>query len=217
MDHDVSSLMLGMLGGGGRDEFGRGYDPRRSLLLDTVMAGQPRASYSRLLQMPAEILADVVDLLADDRLALAALALVNSHCRQLARCCQFAEISFDYSLHAQQLFLEIANEALGGCQQLRIGTCVRRVTFASSPSRVANYHRELYESIWGGTADSTSMEQREQLRKNANEHYMKLREFSVLAISSRCPTSRFSSGGTGFHYIKTSLFKSPVLQQSTSS
>lgn len=51
------------------------------------MGGQPRASNSRFLEVPRGILADIVDFLADDRAALATLALVNGVCRQLARVC----------------------------------------------------------------------------------------------------------------------------------
>ncbi|RSL76042.1 hypothetical protein CEP51_010336 [Fusarium floridanum] len=62
------------------------------------MKGQERASRSRLLQMPSEILADIVHFLSDSKSALANLALVNSDCRQLARSSQFAEVTFDYKL-----------------------------------------------------------------------------------------------------------------------
>ncbi|KAK7419127.1 hypothetical protein QQZ08_010997 [Neonectria magnoliae] len=187
MDRDVSSLMVETFSGTGRDDFGRGQDARRSLLLDTVMEGRQRASSSKLLQMPAEILADVVDFLADDKLALASLALVNSDCRQLARCCQFVEIHFDYSPRAQQLLLGLAQEALDSTQQLGIGICVRRITFASDPICVAGFHKELHRSIFTEAADSYSEEQREELRKAASDHYMQLRKFSVRAISSAMP------------------------------
>ncbi|KAF7556926.1 hypothetical protein G7Z17_g1051 [Cylindrodendrum hubeiense] len=187
MDQDVSSMMMGTFSGTERDEFGREHDARRSLLLDTVMKGRQRASRSRFLQMPAEILADVVDLLTDDKPALASLALVNSDCRQLARCCQFAEIHFDYSLRAHQLFMALATEATDTARQLGIGNCVRRVTFASDASCVANVHRELYESIFGEGAESYPKEQRESLREKAKQHYMSIRRLSLMAISTAMP------------------------------
>jgi hypothetical protein len=66
MDRDVSTLIIGTFRGGGRDQFGREPDRRRSLLLDTVMEGRTRASHSRLLQISPEILADIIDLLSDE-------------------------------------------------------------------------------------------------------------------------------------------------------
>ncbi|KAM0546197.1 hypothetical protein ACHAPJ_010981 [Fusarium lateritium] len=94
-----------------RNNFGVRDNRQRSLLLDTVMRGQPRASQCRLLQLPAEILADVVDLMADDSLSLACLALVNSDCRHLARSCQFAEVLFDYSPRMLDFLMAMAEES----------------------------------------------------------------------------------------------------------
>ena len=67
------------------DQYGKDRDKKRPLLLDAVMEGQERASHSRLLQMPTEILAEIIDLLGDSKSALANLALVSRDCRQLAR------------------------------------------------------------------------------------------------------------------------------------
>ncbi|KAI1029083.1 hypothetical protein LB504_012984 [Fusarium proliferatum] len=184
MNRDVSTLIIGTFSGSGRDEFGREPDKRRSLLLDTVMEGRARASHSRLLQMPAEILADIIDLLSDEKSTLSSLALVNSDCRQLARCCQFAEVEFDYSLQAQQLFLELAHEALAGQQQPSISTCIRRVTFASRSQYVAQHHRDLYDSVWGEAAESFTQVQREIFRKESGEYYAQLRKASMLAIAA---------------------------------
>lgn len=184
LNRDISSLMMGTFSGRGTDQFGRERDKRRSLLLDTVMEGRERASHSKLLQMPAEILADIVDLLSDDKSTLASLAIVNSDCRQLARCCQFAEVNFDYSYQARQLLLELARGVLTEPQQLTIAACVRRVVFASAPQHVASHHREMYESIWGEAAESFTQEQREALRKEGSEHYVLLRKFAMLAISA---------------------------------
>ena len=61
--------------------------------------------------MPAEILAEIVNLLGDSKSALANLALVNSDCRQLARTSQFAEVPFDYSAQSKGLFAHLAKEA----------------------------------------------------------------------------------------------------------
>ncbi|KAF5670487.1 hypothetical protein FHETE_4394 [Fusarium heterosporum] len=80
-----------------------------SLLLDAVMAGRPRASDCKLFQMPAEILARIVDLIAEDldqgMHDLKHLALVNSDCRQLAHARQFSTIEHDYSFEKQHPLL----------------------------------------------------------------------------------------------------------------
>lgn len=115
VNRDVLSLMMGKLGLPGADNFGRESNQRRSLLLDTVMQGRPRASSCKLLQLPAEILADVVDLLSDDRTSLESFALANSDCQQLARCCQFAEVNFDYSLEAKQLASQLVEKNRLSC------------------------------------------------------------------------------------------------------
>lgn len=126
-----------------RDEFGRVEEEKpRPVLLDVVIGDRPRASQSKFLQMPAEILADIVYLLADDRETLAALALVNSDCRQLSRTCQFAEVHFDYSAPKRQLFHEIASDS-----QSSIGVCVRKIKFASHPEHVTSAHSECHGTI----------------------------------------------------------------------
>jgi hypothetical protein len=187
MDRDVSSLMIGTFSGTGRDDFGKDAGTRRCLLLDIVMQGRKRESGCRLFQMPAEILADIVDLLADDKSTLASLALVNSDCRCLARSCQFAEIHFDYSIRSQMLLLHLAKEALRKpdptTRTFPIGVCVRRFTFASSTEHIIACHEELYNSIFSGKASSYSQEQRDQLRQKANEHYIELRNFSTMIIT----------------------------------
>ncbi|KAL6399698.1 hypothetical protein AUP68_17104 [Ilyonectria robusta] len=186
LNHDVSGLMMEVPVGIERDTFGREHHPRRPLLLDTVMEGRERASRSRLLQLPAEILAEVVDLLTDDKAALASLALVNSDCRQLARSVQFAEIRFDYSRHKQELMLELAREAFNSPRKLSIGACVRRFTFASDPRHVIDVHLDLYDSIWGD-AYKYSEKQREGFRTETNDFYRKLRALTVLPITVTMP------------------------------
>ncbi|KAL7783425.1 hypothetical protein V8C37DRAFT_413727 [Trichoderma ceciliae] len=161
MDRDITKLMIGTFSGNGRDDFGRDVGTRRSLLLDTVMQGRKCESHCRLLQMPAEILADIVDLLVYDKPALASLALASSDCCYLARSCQFAEIQFDYSSHAQQLLVHLAKEVLHktdvATRRFPIGVCIRRVTFASHPECVIAYHQELYHSIFSERANLSVM------------------------------------------------------------
>lgn len=188
---DISSLMIGSFSGHERDDFGKDTGTRRCLLLDIVMQGRKRESRCTLFQMPAEILADIVDLLADDKSALASLALVNTDCRYLARSCQFAEIHFDYSYQAQQLLLHLAEEAQRATdlttRACPIGICVRRVTFASRTEYVIARHEELHDSIFGEDADLYSQEQRDKLRQDAQAQYILLRKLSSLVVTCTMP------------------------------
>jgi len=118
------------------------------------MGGKPCVSGSRLLNIPAEILANIVDFIADDQPTLAALALVNSDCRQLARSCQFVDICFDYSPRAFDLLLALLREtvpSVSTASQPTIGACIRKVTVKSDRQWVASTHWELYQSNWGDT------------------------------------------------------------------
>ncbi|KAF9776878.1 hypothetical protein IL306_004870 [Fusarium sp. DS 682] len=164
--------------------YGRERNPPRSLLLDTVMQGRPRASSCKLLQLPAEVLADIVDLLRDDKPSLASLALVNSDCQQLARCCQFAEVHFDYTIPSQCLIITLATNILKRFERPTINACIRRVIFASPPQNVAGFHRALFGSTFGDNAASVTQDEREALRKEASSHYQLMQNNSVMAISS---------------------------------
>ncbi|KAH6952234.1 hypothetical protein DER45DRAFT_577759 [Fusarium avenaceum] len=181
-DHDVSLLMRES-SRASIDRSHREKNHRHSLLLDKVMQGRLRTSSSRLIQLPAEILSDIVDLLSDDKPTLASLALVNSDCRQLARCCQFAEVHFDYSLRIHQLIAELANEPSLHLSQPGIAACIRTVTFASRPRYVQEIHRQLYESVYGHEKESVTRERRDVLRREGNTHYTLLRAVAVQAIS----------------------------------
>ncbi|KAI1047614.1 hypothetical protein LB505_012688 [Fusarium chuoi] len=183
-DRDIVNLMMHRLELPGADKFGKENTPRRSLLLDTVMQGRPRTSSCGLVQLPAEILADIVDLLSDDKTSLGSLALVNSDCRQLARCCQFAEVNFDYSLQARQLASQLVQDNSSQLLEPCIGACIRRVTFASHPRHVAHTHRELYESFDAQNSESFTDEQRYVLCHQAGVEYVAARAVAVEAISS---------------------------------
>ncbi|KAF5632031.1 hypothetical protein F52700_6548 [Fusarium sp. NRRL 52700] len=181
---DVVSLMLSKLDVPGADNFGRENAQRRSLLLDTVMQGRPRASSCKLLQLPAEILADIVDLLSEDRTSLGSLALVNSDCQQLARCCQFAGVTFDYSLQAKQLASHLVQDRSCQLRKPGIGACIRRVTFASHPLHVKQTHTELFEAWYGHTFESVTDQKRHALYNQAGGEYVAARTIAVEAISS---------------------------------
>lgn len=152
------------------DKYGNERDKKRALLLDAVMGGQQRASQSRLLQMPAEILAEIVDLLGDSKSALANLALVNSDCRQLARTSQFVEVTFDSSGRSKGLFAHLAKEAGTPATKPSISACVRRATFAAYPAR------ELDDEFW--SVDSLTFSEEEI------QTYIRLRNAMAPGISA---------------------------------
>ncbi|KAL7624777.1 hypothetical protein AAE478_006349 [Parahypoxylon ruwenzoriense] len=190
MDHDVSSLMLGILLGRVREDFGRERNARRALLLDRVMEGRPTVSQSRFLQLPSEILTDIADLLADDKPALASLALVNSDCRQLARSSQFAEVCFNYSPWSQDLVRKLASELsdrIHDRPRPSISVCVRRFTMASNADWLAEYNRQLYDSIWGDAHSSFSQEERNKLRDKGNKDYISLRNIILGVVGCGLP------------------------------
>lgn len=131
------------------DQYGKDRDKKRPLLLDAVMEGQERASHSRLLQMPTEILAEIIDLLGDSKSALANLALVSRDCRQLARTSQFAEATFDYSARSKGLFTHLAKEAGSQITKPSITACVRRVPLPPGGCHlVQQLGSETREPLW---------------------------------------------------------------------
>ncbi|KAK2772790.1 hypothetical protein CKAH01_13792 [Colletotrichum kahawae] len=117
--HDVSSMMIGKLSGG-PDLFGKETGARLPLLFTKVMEARPAASQSLLFRLPPEILGDIMDLIADEQPSLASLALVNSDCRQLARSCQFAVVTFDYSPASRQLAQLLSTEAASADSQHKV-------------------------------------------------------------------------------------------------
>lgn len=190
MNLDITSLMIGTLDLPGKDDFGAEKDTKRPLLLDSVMDGKPRVSGSRLLGIPAEILANIVDYIADDLPTLAALALVNSDCRQLTRSCQFVDICFDYHPQDFNLLRALLEEALprdGAVSQPTIGACIRRITVNSHPQNVVSVHWELYESIFGKRRGLCTQERKEELLEEANQQYFTYRSALLTAISASMP------------------------------
>ncbi|KAI1411658.1 hypothetical protein F5Y13DRAFT_200638 [Hypoxylon sp. FL1857] len=130
---------------------------RRALVLDRVIEGHWFISQSPLLQLPTDMLTDIVDLLADDKPALASLALVNKTCRQLARSSQFAEVVFDYSPRAYHLLFRLTTEANSRTRSQQqpptIGACIRKFTVKGSPERPGVFENFNYT----GQSQSSSM------------------------------------------------------------
>ena len=189
MDRDISALMMDTVGSPGNDEFGIERDTKRPLLLDSVTGGKPRVSGSRLLRIPAEVLAHIVEFIADDKPTLAALALVNSDCRQLARSCQFVDICFDYSPQAFDLLRALRQEAAKRSRPVSrptIGACIRKITVKSDPHHVASVHWEVEESMNGATRESYTAERKTILCELANDEYF-LYRLKLLAATYAMP------------------------------
>jgi hypothetical protein len=181
MNHDVSELMMSSFSGNENDKFGKDKDARLPLLLPKVMEGRPIQSTSLLLcRLPPEILGDIMDLIADDKAALSALALVNSDCRQLARSCQFADVCFDYSPNSTLFLFQLMKEGITRLghddpstttRPPYIGPCIRRVAVKPRPKWVAHAHADLYDAIFGHAANDFSREHRNELSKKATDLY----------------------------------------------
>src|SRR4051812_1186865 len=91
---DISGLLLPMFSGG-RDEYGQEIVPPAPLAFDRVNEGRAPKSNCPLLKLPLEVLGYISGYVPRD--SLAAFALVNTDCRQLARSRQFASVLLDYS------------------------------------------------------------------------------------------------------------------------
>jgi F-box domain len=112
----------------------------KPLLLDRVMAGRDIASKSALFLLPLDILGQIVQSLRTDDLA--ALALVNSDCRQLARSEQFKSVHLDFSCKASSLAASLSAQgtprrpaALPG---ICLGPAVRRLLVATNQKCLAD-------------------------------------------------------------------------------
>ena len=142
--------------------------------------------------MPVELLADIVELLAEDASSLANLALVNIDCRQMARSAQFVEVCFDYSITSRKLLLKLITETASksrGENNPSHGACICRVSMQSSREWIIWAHNELYKSIWGGkeTRESYTREQRGEVNRKAAQEYQQYRTPVLIAIYSAMP------------------------------
>ncbi|KAF5662624.1 hypothetical protein FCIRC_11442 [Fusarium circinatum] len=180
INRDFRILMRGKPNRPDADNFDRESNRPRSLLLDKVTQGRPRASSCKLLCLPAEILAKVVDSL-DDTTSLESLAEVNSDCQQLACCSYFAQVTFDYSLEAKRLAFDLVEDKKA--RSIR-GSCIRKVIWAPEPQHVANNHRELYEAFYDEEVEPLTDEQEQVLYNEACAEYVEARAATVEAISS---------------------------------
>ena len=119
-----------------QDEYRPNNNPLQPLPPDRVLEGRYITSSgagSRLLTVPVEILATILKYIAEDKEALASLALVNSDCRQLSRSYQFSTVCLDYHPNAADLLIRLAEEGHerdtihGATLAPSIGACIRRI------------------------------------------------------------------------------------------
>ena len=187
MSTDVQGMILDRFEGFPTGQFGQPSETQLALHLDTVMQGRPRASSSRLLQMPAEILANIVNLLIHDKQTLDSLALVNRDCQELARSCQFAEVTFDYSFPTIEIVLCLFRKYILKLQRSTFGPCIRKFTYAPRGSFIASHHSDLSACLGEPMLDSFQGENREDIRTEANNTYVSIRTFLLRAVSTIMP------------------------------
>jgi hypothetical protein len=132
---DISGLLLSMFSGG-PDEYGHEIAPPAPLAFDRVNEGRASKSNAPLLRLPLEVLGYISDYVSPD--SLAAFALVNTDCRQLARSRQFASVLLDYSDASLGLIKKLLDEGLERRESDNnltrapsLGGCIRRIV---SPS-----------------------------------------------------------------------------------
>lgn len=144
-EFEVMDLMMPMFSGV-TDEYGKEIVPPLPLLLDRVSEGKMPVSGTKLLKLPLEVLALVVQKVPEA--SLASLALVNSDCRQLARSRQFASLHFDYSDTTLAIIEKLKEEVIerskgnGLTSKPALGPCIRRLTVATHPGWV-NYRHDI--------------------------------------------------------------------------
>ena len=131
---EVLSLMMPTMSDTG-DEFCTAVRSLPPLLLTQALAAAPiSAVESPLLTVPDELLNLIVGMLEPQDLAN--FAFLNSDCHQLARVVQFEHVKVDYP--NMDLLLSLVDESRAGCNalgkptRLVLGSCVRRLTVATS-------------------------------------------------------------------------------------
>jgi hypothetical protein len=128
---DITGLLVPMFSGG-PDEYGREIVPPAPLAFDRVNEGRAPKSNAPLLRLPLEVLGHISDSVSRD--SLAAFALVNTDCRQLARSRQFASVLLDYSDASLGLIKKLLEEGLERRESDNnltrtpsLGGCIRRI------------------------------------------------------------------------------------------
>jgi hypothetical protein len=146
---DISSLLETKYFYSG-DEYGQEIVPPAPLAFDRVNEGRAPKSDAPLLNLPLELLGHILDYVPRD--SLAAFALVNTDCRQLARSRQFASVLLDYSDDSWDLIKKLLDEGLERhtsdnnlTRTPSLGACIRRIVrslqMTSSDGSLLGWHR----------------------------------------------------------------------------
>jgi len=113
-------------------KFQRDTLPSLPISFDRVLENRNPMSASALFNLPVEILGLILKFVESS--SLAALAMVNSDCRQLARSRQFANVRLDFSSSSEALVRLLVSEASerrmssGSTSLPSLGACIRRLT-----------------------------------------------------------------------------------------
>ncbi|RYP67903.1 hypothetical protein DL769_005639 [Monosporascus sp. CRB-8-3] len=129
---------------------------------------------SRLLTIPVEILANILKYIAEDKKALASLALVNSDCRQLARSYQFSTVCFDYGPNTLDLLARLVEEGRerdsnhGATLTPSIGACIRRIQVKTD-----TYGVQKLSDLWVSRQDFKALpdEEKDERLEDAHQAY----------------------------------------------
>lgn len=178
-DVEILDVMMCMFSGG-KDEYCKDAVPPKPLLFDRVMGGRNIVSQSQLFALPVEILGQIVQYIPAN--ALAALALVNSDCRQLARSQQFKSVHLNYSLSSSSLIQKLCHEALARARNpgpgTYLGPAIRRLLVDTNPAWVAYRHNVGFDRLT--TLDAqTKKECLVAATKAFFNHYIELIEIAL--------------------------------------
>jgi hypothetical protein len=104
----------------------------RPVSFDRIFEHRCSTSSSALFKLPVEVLELILEFVESS--SLAALALVNSDCRQLARSRQFVDVRLDYNYSSAALVRLLVAETEerrannGSTLRPSLGACIRRLT-----------------------------------------------------------------------------------------
>ena len=165
------------------------------LSFDRVMNGMPIVSQSRLLGLPVEIIGCISQYISSDDLA--ALALVNSDCRQLARSLQFKDLILNYREANSQILNKLCSDVIGRGIGPRtkdtvleesfapenpfpkgkfIGPCIRRLIVGDS-------NHWWYKRHYLSASELEQLDLDEQAIQDWNKHIWDVREEYQLSIN----------------------------------
>jgi hypothetical protein len=188
-----------------KDGLGKHDNKATLALLPKAVEADRVTSDSPLLGLPLEILGGIVDLIADDQATLAALALVNSDCRQLARSHQFAKVRFDCNEKSNGLLVRLLQESVDRRDGIDVTNHASLPPFVGPCIRKARVHLrsetepgfDVHESA--GTFATSSDEQSDQFQTaGVKEYIATFRDPVLAALSAAMPNLESFSwhGGT---------------------